>query len=181
MAGEYMEKLLEVREFDSITCNIEYKNIEKYKYLPKAAFHELVEFIHEFEGDEETADALQFMKMGYKRNVGEVVSIKNYVGLIQLKSGFQIQILPKIDFGTNEDVCNQETKKVFLRMLKSMKDFPGKTFNTASLRVDKMNLYELYINMYLQKVRQLVKRGIRSGYVDKEENNVSLRSFSHND
>ena len=34
-----MEKLLEVREFDSITGNADYKNDEKYKYLPEPAFH----------------------------------------------------------------------------------------------------------------------------------------------
>ncbi|MBR1852554.1 MAG: restriction endonuclease [Lachnospiraceae bacterium] len=45
-----------------------------------------------------------------------------------------------------------------------------KVFNDASLNVDRMNLYELFINMYLQEVRQLVKRGIRSDYVDREDN-----------
>ncbi len=51
-----------------------------------------------------------------------------------------------------------------------MKDFPSKVFNDASLKVDQMNLYELFINMYLQEVRQLVKRGIKSDYVEKEDN-----------
>ena len=165
-----MEKLLEVREFDSITGNADYKNDEKYKYLPEPAFHELIEFIHEFSGNDESADALEFMKISYKRNVGEVITIKNYVGLIQMKNGYQIQVLPKIDFGSNVDAENQDTKKVFLRMLRSLKDFPSKVFNDASLRVDKMNLYEIFINMYLQEVRQLVKRGIKSAYVEKEEN-----------
>ena len=55
-------------------------------------------------------------------------------------------------------------------MLRSLKDFPSKVFNDASLRVDKMKLYEIFINMYLQEVRQLVKRGIKSAYVEKEEN-----------
>ena len=83
-----MEKLLEVREFDLITENADYKEDEKYKYLQESAFHELIEFIHEFAGDEENSDVLEFMKIGYKRNVGEVVSIKNYVGLIQMKNGY---------------------------------------------------------------------------------------------
>ena len=33
-----------------------------------------------------------------------------------------------------------------------------------------MNLYELFINMYLQEVRQLVKRGIKLNYVEQEDN-----------
>ena len=164
-----MDKLLEVREFDSIIGNADYKEYDNYKYLESKAFNGLVDFIHEFAGDDENSDALEFMRIGYKRNIGDVVSIRNYVGLIQMKNGFQVQVLPKIDFGKPED-GNAETKKVFLKMLRSMKDFPSKVFNDASLRVDKMNLYEIFINMYLQEVRQLVKRGIRSNYVLNEEN-----------
>ncbi|MDD5792116.1 MAG: McrC family protein [Erysipelotrichaceae bacterium] len=165
-----MDKLLEVREFDTITGNPEYKNDEKYKYLDTSAFQGLVEFIHEFSGNEENADALDFMRISYKRNVGDVVTIKNYVGLIQMNNGYQVQVLPKISFDTGEDAGNKETKRIFLKMLKSMKDFPSKVFNDASLKVDRMNLYEIFINMYLQEVRQLVKRGIKSAYVGQEDN-----------
>ncbi len=165
-----MDKLLEVREFDTITENADFENDEKYKYLDTMAFHDLVEFIHEFSGDEENADALDFMHISYKRNIGDVVIIKNYVGLIQMKNGYQIQVLPKISFDSAEDTGNKETKRIFLKMLKSMKDFPSKVFNDANLKMDCMNLYEIFINMYLQEVRQLVKRGIKSAYVQQEDN-----------
>ena len=165
-----MDKLLEVREFDSITGNADFKDDDNYKYLNKEVFQELIEFIHEFAGDEENSDALEFMRIAYKRNVGDVVSIKNYVGLIQMKNGYQVQILPKISFSEGEDPGNKETKKIFLKMLRSMKNFPSKVFNDARLKVDRMNLYEIFINMYLQEVRQLVKRGIKSAYVGQEDN-----------
>lgn len=165
-----MDKLLEVREFDTITGNADFENDEKYKYLDATVFHDLVEFIHEFSGDEENADALDFMRISYKRNVGDVVTIKDYVGLIQMNNGYQVQVLPKISFDSGEDAGNKETKRIFLKMLKSMKDFPSKVFNDASLKVDRMNLYEIFINMYLQEVRQLIKRGIKSAYVGQEDN-----------
>lgn len=165
-----MNKLLEVKEFDIITGNPNFKNDEKYKYLDATVFHELVKFIHEFSKDEESADALDFMRISYKRNVGEVVTIKNYVGLIQMNNRYQVQILPKISFDSVEDAGNKETKRIFLKMLKSMKDFSIKVFNDASLKVDHMNLYEIFINMYLQEVRQLVKQGIKSAYVGQEDN-----------
>lgn len=167
--GDNVDKPFEVKEFDTIICNEDYKDDEKYKYLNQKEFDNLVAFIHEFTGDADSADALDFMKIGYRRNVGEVVTIKNYVGLIQLKNGFQIQVLPKIAFG-EEDEANVKTKKVFLKMLCSMKDFPCKVFNESSLNVAQMNLYELFINMYLQEVRQLVKRGIKLNYVEQEDN-----------
>lgn len=162
-----MNKLLEVREFDTIIGNENYKDDEKYKYFE--AFDSLLDFIREFDCNDENLDALKFMRIGYKRSIGNVVSIKNYVGLIQMKNGYRVQILPKIDFGKVED-GNTQTKKVFLKMLRSMKDFPSKVFNDATMNIDKMNLYEIFINMYIQEVRQLVKRGIRSNYVQQEDN-----------
>ncbi len=163
-----MKKLLEVREFDRISCNPDFKT--EYAFLPEQVFHDLEEFIHAFAGDEEHADALEFLRIGYRRNVGDIISVSNYVGLIQMRNGYQVQVLPKIDFGTEPDTKNEETKRVFLRMLRSMKDFPGKVFNDASLKMDRMTLYEIFINMYLQEVRALVKHGIRSAYVAREDN-----------
>ena len=89
-----MAKLLELREFDTITCNQDFAEDENYKYLAPEAFRELTAFIREFRGGEDSADALEFMSLYRKRNVGDVVSVKNYVVLIQLKNGYQLQVLP---------------------------------------------------------------------------------------
>ena len=163
-----MKKLLEVREFDKISYNSDFKT--EYAYLPEPVFRDLEQFIHAFAGDEEYADALEFLKIGFRRNVGDIISVNNYVGLIQMQNGYQIQVLPKIDFGTNPDSKNEETKRVFLRMLRTMKDFPSKVFNEANLKMDRMTLYEIFINMYLQEVRVLVKHGIKSAYIGREDN-----------
>ncbi len=163
-----MKKLLELKEFDKISCNPDFT--DEYKYLPEPVFRDLADFIHAFVGDEEHADALEFLRIGYRRHVGDIISVNNYVGLIQMHSGYQIQILPKIDFGTKDDSGNNETKRVFLKMLRSMKDFPGKVFNDSSLRMDRMTLYEIFINMYLQNARILVKHGIKSAYIGREGN-----------
>lgn len=160
-----MGELFEVREFETIVGNKEFKN--QYRYLDKDTFADLIEFIHAFDSDEEESDVLDFIKIGYKRNVGETVTFKNYVGLIQMKNNYQIQVLPKIDFASGEQ---DQTKQIFLRMLRSMKDFPSKVFSNANLKIDRMNLYEIFINMYLQEVRQLVKHGLKSAYVGVEDN-----------
>lgn len=164
-----MSKLFEVKEFDSIICNPDYKNDDNYKYLPEKEFVTLIDFIHELAGSDDDQDILNFMSISYKRNLGETITIRNYVGLIQMKNGFQIQVLPKISL-SQDDAGNQATKKIFLNMLRSMKDFPSKVFNDASLKIDRMNLYELFINMYLQEVNQLVKKGIKSAYISKDDN-----------
>ena len=61
-------------------------------------------------------------------------------------------------------------KIVYYRMLKSMKNFPGKDFQDANLKTAAMNIYEIFISMYLQQVTSLVKRGIQSDYLNREEN-----------
>lgn len=165
-----MGRSVEVREFDTITCNTDYKDADNFICVAKKDFDDLTSFIQEFAGTEENADALEFMRIGYRRNIGEVISFKNYVGVIQIRDGFQIQVLPKISFGDGADEGNERTKRIFLKMLRSMKDFPSKSFNDASLKVDRMNLYEIFINMYLQEAHQLVKHGIRSSYMQQEDN-----------
>ena len=160
-----MGELLEVREFETIICNKDFK--DQYRCMDKSIFSDLIEFIHAFDYGEEKSDILDFIKIGYRRNVGETVTFKNYVGLIQMKNNYQIQVLPKIEFAKGK---KDETKRVFMRMLLSMKDFPSKVFTNANLKMDRMNLYEIFINMYIQEVRQLVKRGIKSSYVGQEDN-----------
>jgi len=69
-----MRKPFEVKEFDSIICNADYKEDEKYKYLNQKDFNNLIAFIHEFNGDMDSADSLDFMKLGYQRNIGDIIS-----------------------------------------------------------------------------------------------------------
>ena len=97
-----MKRLLEVREFDRISCNPDFKT--EYAYLPESVFRDLEDFIHAFAGGEEHADALEFLKISFRRNVGDIISVNNYVGLIQMHDGYQIQVLPKIDY----DACKVE-------------------------------------------------------------------------
>ena len=165
-----MKNILDVREYDTIICNLDYKDDDRYEYLDKHLFRELDEFIRSCYSAEENVDASDFLKIGYKKHIGSTISVKNYVGIIQMSDGFQIQVLPKISFAKEIDEKNCETKRIFLRMLKSMKDFPAKHFNEANLKMDRMNLYEVFINMYLQEVTQLVKRGIKATYVTAEDN-----------
>ena len=132
-----MDRIIQVKEFQNIVSKKGYKD---YKYLPEKDFKELITFIEEFVGSEEETDVMDFMKV-YKtkdRNLGTVVKVNNYVGLIQLKSGYKIEILPKIDFTDDEE--NNKTKAIFLKMLKSLKDFSGKNFKNADLKISKMNL-----------------------------------------
>lgn len=171
----------EIKEFDIVTCNPEYNKPEYkgdkcIKFIPESNFKEFDEFVRKNTPDEESEKngTLDFFKAYSKKGIGNVIQAKNYVGLVQMKSGFQVEILPKIDLA-NDDDPEHCTSKIFIDMLKSMKDFPGKSFNTASLHTERMNLYEIFISMYIQQVVKLAKKGLRSSYVNIESNEQFYR------
>ena len=163
-SGDYVNKLIEVKEFDFITCNE--INKEGPQNLSKKQFESLVDTVTELENGSNDFSVFDFLEIKRRKSFGRVISFKNYVGLIHLRDGRQIQILPKIDFGQEKD----ETKAVFIKMIRSMRDFQGKVFNDALLHSDRMNIYEIFISLYLQAVRQIVKKGLKSSYLTREDN-----------
>lgn len=132
----------------------------------KGEFNQLIDFIDEFNATEDNIDAYELLSVKKDRQNGKYVQFKNYVGLIQLKTGFQIEILPKIDMVSTDT----DNKKIFLKMLRAMKEFEGKSFNVSNLNIDRMNLYEIFINMYLQETQRLCKKGIKTSYTNTEDN-----------
>ena len=110
-------------------------------------------------------EAIDFLSISSKKNVGKIIRAKNYVGVLQLNNGIQLQILPKIHGGTQND-----SKKTFLKMLKTLRDFPSKTFNESNLNTEKLPIFEIFIRLYIQEVQNLVKRGLKSAYYEVEDN-----------
>ena len=97
---------------------------------------------------------------------GKFIQARNYVGVLQTKSGLTIEILPKITDKTD----TYKSKTVFLKMLKSLKNFPAKSSNLASLKTQNLPLLEIFISMFLCELEALVKKGIKSDYVALEKN-----------
>jgi len=169
-----MNKPLEIREFDSITGNPDAKDRYDH-YLDEPAFGQLVSFALETQGTDEQGDPLNFLSVR-RDHFGDVVTAKNYVGLIQTQSGDQIQIMPKIYFGSGTDEENRrDTRSIFLRMLRSLRDFDYKVFGEADLSADRMNLYEFLIRIYAKAAGSLARRGLKSDYVRREDNLTSFK------
>lgn len=102
---------------------------------------------------------------------GKFIQARNYVGVLQTKSGLTIEILPKI--ADKND--SERSKAVFIKMIKTLKNFPFKSSNLASLKTQNLPLLEIFISMFLCELEALVKKGIKSGYVALEENLNFLR------
>ena len=97
---------------------------------------------------------------------GKFIQARNYVGILQTKSGLTIEILPKI--ADKNDA--ERSKAVFIKMLRTLKNFPFKSSNLASLKTQNLPLLEIFISMFLCELEALVKNGIKSDYVAIEEN-----------
>ena len=109
-------------------------------------------------------EAGEYLSLGWQRGRGAFVQAKNFVGVIHLPSGFQIEILPKLD------APEKNLRALVVKMIRALKNFAGKDFLEADLDTAHLPLYEIFIRNYLEMVSALVKRGLKSSYILREEN-----------
>jgi len=147
-----------IREFDSFTCG---KDVPGYISLPEKTFFQLEQFILANKSCN-SEDALELMSITSRHGVGKLISAKNYVGVICMNDGTEIEILPKI---YSSEVSNQEeTKRIFLNMLRTIKDIPYKTFNISKLKTEHINIFEVFIRMFIDEANAIIKKGLKSSY-----------------
>ncbi|MDR2926023.1 MAG: McrC family protein [Azoarcus sp.] len=137
-----------------------------YKGLPKESFEALENFILTNNKTDNGTDAIELLSLSARQGVGKVITARNYVGVITMKDGTVIEILPKI---AGENIGDEETKKIFINMLKTFKNVP-KYFNLSNLRVDRLNLLEIFVKMFLDEVSILTKQGLKAAYTPIENN-----------
>ena len=153
--GKQMKpKVLTVKEFQEI----------KKEDLGEINFNLFENFIEENSGDDVEERLSDFLRISSHKGV-KVIKPQNYVGVINIDNKVQIEILPKIDIGDDN-----ELRKLFLKMLSSLKEFKGKSFKNAQLNDSKLPIYEVFIQMYLNEVQELLKKGLKSDYLTIEGN-----------
>ncbi|MEN5387826.1 McrC family protein [Aliarcobacter skirrowii] len=150
-----MKKEFVLKEFEYL----QYKDNTKDNFIKKEIFDSLEKFVLE---NEKTA---QYLKITTKNGFGKVLQAQNYVGLIQTKDGATIEILPKIKNATTE-----KSKEILISMLKTLKNSPFKNSSVANLKSSKMQLLEIFISMFLEELAKLIRNGLKSDYISKEEN-----------
>ena len=161
------------------------KSISVYEYqrltvgnpLDKKDFDALRSFILNQEGegvnesvpfDElKTEEAGACMKLTANHGQ-EVLTVQNYVGTILLSTGTTIEVLPKIFKSETNNKC--EARKLVIEMLKTCGLISSKSFQNARIHEEKMSIFEVYIRVFLDEVFELYKKGLKSGYEQKQEN-----------
>ncbi|MDR3345567.1 MAG: McrC family protein [Campylobacteraceae bacterium] len=154
-----MKNPIIIKEYDFLHC----KEDKSENYIKEKTFNAIKKFVLK------NSESAQYLKPCWKKGFGEVLQAQNYVGIIQTKDGTTIEILPKIADISDDENCN-ETKKILIKMLKTLKNSPFKNLDTANLKTNKMPLLEIFITMFLEELSKLIRQGLRSDYIGREEN-----------
>lgn len=109
-----------------------------------------------------------------KKGNRDCLSIKNYVGVLSLGKGLQLEVLPKVDLvGSRIPESPEEERRKLLHILVSMlaflPDFPGRPGDSAYFQDQEMELREFFIGLYLRKAERLFQEGLRRSYREVKE------------
>jgi len=128
-----------------------------------------LEAYEEFEAFAKTEDGEKVL--GFS-GTGDRLKAKNYVGIIQTKRGYTLEILPKIYNQQEESL----SKSIFLELLRILYKLPNfKQINTAHFHSVNMPILEIFIEMFLDEVSTIIQQGIKNDYIGKNENAYYLK------
>lgn len=144
--------------------------------IPGNSFNNLWDFILEKQSDVDSSEkAFELFTRGGKR----VIRAKNYVGVVETKTKDVIEVLPKI-YGVES---KEDSKKIFLKMLKVLKNLNNLSFQDANLQLkDDFPILELFISNYIIETEKILLQGLKKGYIKNESNQQFLKGkllFKH--
>lgn len=157
-----------ITEYESFVCE---KALPGYKSLPQKTFEQLERFILENRNGD--TDAVELMGISAKKGAGKVITAKNYVGVISMTDGTTIEILPKLC--ADEAVSEEQVKKLLVKMIRTLRNAPYKSLQTSLVDTAKMNLFEIYIRMFIDEIFTLAKRGLKSDYRAEQSNERTVK------
>jgi len=138
-----------------------------YHKIDSVSFNAIKQFIYD------TPELNNYITVSSKRHYWEVISVQNYVGVLQTKQGITIEILPKIYSWNHEDI--KETRKIFLKMLRRLKKSPFKKAENAHLLKKDFPILEVFISLFLDELDTLIKQWLKKSYQSHEENLTFLK------
>ncbi|MGJ0289486.1 McrC family protein [Aliarcobacter cryaerophilus] len=152
-----------ISEFGLIGCEIEPSN----KFLCAKIDKDFYEELESFAKTDKGKDVLQFT------GNGKYLQAKSYVGTIQTTSGFILEILPK----TVKDNDIEKSKQIFMKLLHLLYKLPNyKNIDSTNFeRIKDLEIFEIFIFMFLEEVGIIIKKGIKSDYVGFEDNLFYLK------
>jgi len=103
------------------------------------------------------------------------IQFNNYVGVIQV-AGVTIEILPKADREKNKSKTDKDIwQGILLNMLRVCKKVKVDKVSEASLKKRYNSILEVYYEMYVKELENLVKNGLIKKYNRIESNQLALK------
>jgi 5-methylcytosine-specific restriction enzyme subunit McrC len=99
----------------------------------------------------------------------------DYVGVIALKDGTQIEIIPRIDQGDGRDWNINDAKWKILNMLDTMNDVPLKEVNKRYYARENLNLFEICVRMFVEEVVGILFSCLKQAYVPHRDNEMFVK------
>lgn len=158
-----MGKTYQITEYGSFSRD---KEVFGYTSLPQDTFDALENFI--LTNNAYNSDALDIMGISARKGVGRIITAKNYVGIITMEDGTSIEILPKIY--SKEAVTEAKVKRLLIDMLKTLRNAPFKNLQNTNVNIEKLNVFEIFIRMFIDEVFYIVKRGLKCDYETRQSN-----------
>ena len=109
---------------------------------------------------------------------GKKLRATNYVGILTTRRGRPIEILPKIDLasGASEAQTDEETRRVFLEMLRTWRGLRHAELPPSSIRsLKRFPMLEAFVFLFLHNLAHLARHGLARRYVPVEDNLPYLR------
>lgn len=162
-----MRSVYQIREFGTIGIGDEDRPFSSNELeIDKSSFDDLISFIESNEQHVEIDRAFSIFRKKGKR----YIRVKNYVGVIETRSGLVIEILPKTYLGNDSSATGANaSREILLKLLRTLKNTPFINLGSAHLKERKgITLLEVFISSYLDELSLLISRGLRGGYVKHE-------------
>ena len=98
----------------------------------------------------------------------EALRPTRYVGIIMLKDGTQIEILPQVCIDREENIVS--SKILLLRMLDGIREVPVRKVDKCYFKKEQLNLFEIFVRMFTDEVLNVVRNGLKQTYVPRKRN-----------
>lgn len=119
-------------------------------------------------------DLAGIMKITTSTYYGKVIVARNYVGLLTLRDGSIIEILPKV-YSEDCELDVEGCRKILIKILKTVKRFPFVPECMSGVDVSNMTLLDIYITVFVNEVDKVLKKGIKKDYIRINENAKALK------
>jgi 5-methylcytosine-specific restriction enzyme subunit McrC len=135
--------------------------------LPKIDFDRLADFAEN--------NRFQVMQLIEYEEGKHMLFPDDYVGVIALKDGTQIEIIPRIDQGDGRDWNINDAKWKILNMLDTMTDVPLKEVNKRYYARENLNLFEICVRMFVEEVQGILFSCLKQAYVPYRDNELFVK------